>query len=97
MFVSSVYYELPWGKGKRFGSGWNPVVNGVVGGWQLGGILTLHTGFPLTVTANDASGTLSRGARADVVGTPHNSQVVGLGKSLARPHRLRSAQAVHVR
>jgi len=79
MFVSSVYYELPWGKGRRFGSGWNPVVNGLVGGWQLGGILTLHTGFPLTVTANDASGTLSRGARADVVGTPHNSQIVGLG------------------
>ncbi len=79
MFVGSFYYELPFGKGKMHGSSWNPVVNGVLGGWQLGGILTMHTGFPMTITATDASGTLSRGARADVVGVPHNSQIVGPG------------------
>jgi len=84
-FVTSVFYELPWGKGKQFGSGWSPAVNTVLGGWQLGGILTLHTGFPLTVTANDASGTLSRGARADVIGTPHDSQLVGLGNHYLDP------------
>ncbi len=84
-FVTSVFYELPWGKGKQLGSGWNPAVNTVLGGWQLGGILTLHTGFPLTVTANDASGTLSRGARADVIGTPHDSQLVGLGNHYLDP------------
>ncbi len=84
-FVTSLFYELPWGKGKPLGSGWNPAVNTVLGGWQLGGILTLHTGFPLTVTANDASGTLSRGARADVIGTPHDSQLVGLGNHYLDP------------
>ena len=85
MFVSSFYYELPYGKGKRYGGALNPVVNGVLGGWQLGGILTLHTGFPLTITANDASGTLSRGARADVVGTPNNSHIVGQGNHWLDP------------
>src|SRR6266851_5249989 len=84
-FVTSFFYELPWGKGKPLGSGWNPAVNTVLGGWQLGGILTLHTGFPLTVTANDASGTLSRGARADVIGAPHDSQLVGLGNHYLDP------------
>jgi hypothetical protein len=79
MFISSVYYELPLGRGKHYGSGWNPIVNGVVGGWQIGGIFTAHTGFPLTIQANDASGALSRGARADVVGTPNDPHVVGLG------------------
>jgi len=39
----------------------------VAGGWQAAGILSLHTGFPLTVTANDASNTLSRGPRADCI------------------------------
>ncbi|HWB95872.1 MAG TPA: carboxypeptidase regulatory-like domain-containing protein, partial [Bryobacteraceae bacterium] len=79
MFTGSFFYELPFGKGKAMGAGWNPIVNGILGGWRAGGILTLHSGFPLTITANDVSGTLSRGYRADVVGTPHNSEVVGLG------------------
>lgn len=79
MFTGSFYYELPFGKGKMFGTGWNSAVNTILGGWQAGGILTLHTGFPLTVSANDVSGTLSRGYRANVVGTPNNSQVVGAG------------------
>jgi hypothetical protein len=79
MFIGSLYYELPFGKGKAMGSAWNPLVNGVLGGWQVGGILTLHTGFPWTIQANDVSGTLSRGYRADVVGTPHNSQTIGPG------------------
>ena len=35
--------------------------------------------------ANDASGTLSRGARADVVGTPHDSHLVGLGNHWLDP------------
>jgi hypothetical protein len=78
-FVTSFFYELPFGKGKPLGAGWNPVVNGVLGGWQTGGILSMHTGFPLTITATDASGALSRGARADVIGVPHDSHIVGPG------------------
>jgi hypothetical protein len=85
MFVGSFFYELPWGKGKPMGANWNGVTDAILGGWQLGGILTLHTGFPLTVQATDVSGTLSRGARADVIGTPHNSQVVGLGQHWLDP------------
>ncbi len=27
--------ELPFGIGKRYGGGWNPIVNGVLGGWQI--------------------------------------------------------------
>ena len=71
-------YSLPFGKGKTYGSSWNPVVNGVLGGWQFGGILTL---LPASRhdQATDVSGTLAASARADVVGTPHNSEVVGLG------------------
>ena len=42
-------YELPFGKGKAIGSNWNPVVNAILGGWQLNGIWTFQTGFPLTV------------------------------------------------
>jgi hypothetical protein len=63
-----------------WGSSWNPVVDAVLGGWQLGGIFTAHTGFPLTMkSSTDTSGTLSRGARADVVKAPSDPHNVGPG------------------
>ncbi len=45
----------------------NRALDAVVGGWELGGILSLHSGFPMTITADDASNTGSRGARADCI------------------------------
>jgi hypothetical protein len=45
----------------------NKVADAIIGGWQASGILSLHTGFPLTVMAADASGTGSRGGRADCI------------------------------
>jgi len=39
--TTSLMYELPFGKGKKFLSGVNRAANLVVGGWQLGTILTL--------------------------------------------------------
>ena len=43
-------WELPYGRGKQFGSNAPGVVNAVLGGWQMSGMLVLRTGFPLTVT-----------------------------------------------
>jgi hypothetical protein len=40
-------YELPFGRGKKFGASAGRVANGVFGGWQLGGILNARTGLPL--------------------------------------------------
>jgi hypothetical protein len=47
--VTSILYDLPVGKGMRVNVG-NSVLNGIVGGWQMGGILTLQSGVPGTVT-----------------------------------------------
>jgi hypothetical protein len=56
-FVTSALWDLPFGRGRRVGIE-NPVLNHVAGGWQLGSILTLQTGFPITVTnGQDASNT----------------------------------------
>jgi hypothetical protein len=79
-FVASYVYDLPFGKGKKFGTAWNPVVNHVLGNWQMGGVLTLHGGFPLTMTANDVSGTKSRGPRANRSGNGEGAKEVGPGK-----------------
>ena len=66
--TSYVVYELPVGKGKPVGNDWNRVARGVLGNWQMSGILTLRGGFASTIGANDASGTKSRGPKADCVG-----------------------------
>ena len=66
-FVTNVVYDLPFGRNRTFGKDMNKALDAVVGGWELGGILSLHTGFPLTITADDASNTGSRGARADCI------------------------------
>ncbi len=78
-FVGSYIYQLPFGRNKRFGNHWNAVANGILGNWQMSGILILHSGFPITVRANDRSGTFSRGARANCIGPSGGSQDVGPG------------------
>ncbi len=57
-------YQLPFGKGKQFGSDANKVVNALIGNWQISGILTMHSGFALTL--NDFGGW---GAYGDHSGT----------------------------
>ncbi|MEO8130076.1 MAG: TonB-dependent receptor, partial [Bryobacteraceae bacterium] len=43
-FVASFAYQLPFGRGNRFGAGMNKVADLVVGGWQTNGILTFAQG-----------------------------------------------------
>lgn len=52
-------YELPFGKGKMMLNGLNPVVDRIVGGWELAGVLLFQSGPWLTVTVPgaDPSGT----------------------------------------
>jgi hypothetical protein len=41
-------YQLPFGKGRQFGSNSNAFVNAVAGGWNVSTIITAKTGFPMT-------------------------------------------------
>ena len=48
--ISSLVYELPFGHGQRFLGSPNGVVNTLVGGWQVSGIVTLQAGTPFNIT-----------------------------------------------
>jgi hypothetical protein len=50
-FVTNAIYELPFGKGKMFLNGGNPIVNYLVGGWTLGGILSWSTRPPFFISS----------------------------------------------
>jgi Carboxypeptidase regulatory-like domain len=77
-FVASVLYDLPFGKGKQFGSNWSGPVNTVLGNWEVDVIEKATSGFPLyVVDGNNLSGSnfLFNGAfslnRPNQVGNPN--------------------------
>jgi len=51
---SNWVYDLPFGRGKRFGHNWNRATDVFLGGWQIVGIYRWTSGFPFSV---DAGGT----------------------------------------
>jgi hypothetical protein len=64
----SFLYELPFGKGRPVHFGGNKFADIVLGGWQMGGILTFQDGFPLS--AYCGPGNIQNGGgycKADVV------------------------------
>ncbi len=48
-FVLAANYELPFGRGMRWGSEWGGLADAILGGWKLSAIYQVRTGFPLTV------------------------------------------------
>jgi len=46
----SYVYSLPIGRGKHFGGNMHPVLNGLIGGWQLNGIWRFAAGRPVILT-----------------------------------------------
>jgi hypothetical protein len=55
--VISGAYELPFGPGKKLLAGARGIAGHLIGGWQVNGIATLQTGFPLQVRgANNFTG-----------------------------------------
>jgi hypothetical protein len=57
-FTASVLYDLPFGKGKRFGGDWNSATNAILGNWHVDLIERATSGFPLfVVDSADESGT----------------------------------------
>jgi hypothetical protein len=71
-FVLSGLYRLPVGRGQALFSNWGRVQEFILGGWQLNGILSMHTGFPVNIVRG-ASLTTCPGARPDLVGDPNGT------------------------
>ena len=71
LLTSYAVYELPVGRHKRWGRRLHPVIDAAIGNWQIGAIVQARGGFPLTISADDASGTNSRGSRANCLAPPH--------------------------
>jgi hypothetical protein len=62
---ANYYYELPFGKGKKWGNG--RVLNHVIGGWAFTGIWNYQSGSPYSILST--LGTLNRSARSAYTNT----------------------------
>jgi hypothetical protein len=69
-FNGFITYDLPFGRGRTFGSNMNRAADLIAGGWQVNSIMQFHDGFPITAEANDNSGTTSGFPRANCSGPP---------------------------
>jgi hypothetical protein len=62
-FVTSLVYDLPFGEGKRFGSGAGSASRYLLGGWQITGIVTSNSGFPFTLGVPGDNANVGGGAQ----------------------------------
>ncbi len=45
-------YQLPWGRGRAYGSNWNRWLDSLAGGWETSGIWIFQSGFPIGLGLN---------------------------------------------
>jgi hypothetical protein len=69
----SYVYELPYGRGKHFGSDANGVAQAVLGGWQVAGVTTAHSGEAFDVLmGSDLTNTGAFPPRPDTIHNPYD-------------------------
>ena len=77
VFTSYVTYQLPVGRGRQFGRDLNPALGAVIGNWEIGGIISAHTGNALTLN--------QFGGWSNGNGDPSNTRGIGAGFLSERP------------
>jgi hypothetical protein len=71
-WVLSYIYELPFGRGRRFGTHMGGPANQIFGGWQISGVATLTSGNWFTILDGTSNFANSDGQqRPDTVGNPN--------------------------
>jgi hypothetical protein len=79
--TTTVVYQLPFGKGRKMGAAWNPVLEAILGGWEINLINTANTGTPLDVAytpgaTNDVTGRIPD-YRGEAIMRPNVTPVSG--------------------
>ncbi len=97
-FTASVLYELPFGKGKRYGNDWSGASDAIFGHWQVNLIERATSGFPLfVVDSADESGVFfsyngNTLQRPNEVGDPNKAGPVAGNPGCAAPSRIHTLQ-----
>ncbi len=76
-FTASALLEVPYGRGRRFGTHLNRGLDYIIGGYQFSPFVQIGSGTPFDLTTNAGSSAQGPGNRPDLVGLPH----IGLQKN----------------
>lgn len=69
----SYVYDLPFGKGRQFGSSSGSVAQAVLGGWQVSGVTTVRSGEAFdALLGGDVTNTGATSARPDRIANPYD-------------------------
>jgi len=74
-FNASLIYAFPFGAGKRWGSGWNRLVDGFAGGWELGSLFVAQDGNVYTISSGRTTCSNLLNCRSDYTGSHAGSAV----------------------
>lgn len=100
-FTASILYQLPFGKGKKFGNNWSGPANAIFGGWEAQVIERALSGFPLFVV--DSNNGVFSGSnvnfqwngsslnRPNIVGDPNRPGPVAANPGCSAPSQLHVA------
>ncbi len=70
-FTAAITYDLPFGKGQKYGSSLPSVAQVLLGNWELNTIMTFHTGQPYTITSSGCVGAVVSECTPTVLGNPN--------------------------
>ncbi|HEV3196353.1 MAG TPA: TonB-dependent receptor [Bryobacteraceae bacterium] len=76
-FTAGFVYELPFGRGKQFGSRMSKLADTIVANWHLNGIVSLRTGQPYTLSYSGCQGVWGRCRPDAIVGKNPNAAPPG--------------------
>ncbi len=68
-------YDLPVGRGNRFGANWNKTEDALFGGWRFSGLVRWTSGYPFSISTYAFGTNYEQDGRAVVVGTPPQTGV----------------------
>ena len=88
-------YELPFGRGRRYMTDTNALVNGVLGGWQLSGIYSFTSGSAIKHRRARCDSRQRTGHARKLAGDPYMSE--RNGRSMVQYGRLRCAACPSIR
>jgi hypothetical protein len=66
--TTSLVWDLPVGRGRRFGGSWSPVVDVLFGGWQVAAVNSVYAGDPVTFTYTPSAAAQVSGIQQDFRG-----------------------------
>ena len=91
-FKANWYYELPFGRGRTWGSGWTGVAQHVLGAWVISGRGAIYTNFPFSIISNqDLNGDGSTNNDRAPITTNPQSLILNQGLQYLKPNLVGTA------